>query len=345
MNESILIQLKRNAAMVPIDRLTPDGIEMDAETDSWPRGLAIRFDASSPITKLRMDRVRQTKGWGSREFKLITAVRDNALVIQGVDRNSLPPGHYWFELQIGDLILPERISVELREGKETVVELETRNDPRQVEPMFDSRLDAQIGRVLSQSKMDGVCLSEWIGNRLPRPSRKACVLNLLAKLRSAPAGAEPLLAQVRSLFLADVDHCYGIVSGEFFARLKALAAAPERLFAADKLPVASIHRKLLRRIEALESDAAKFRLHNFRQTGNLSLQILIASPPGGDLSRPFYADFDIDLGNPMHDLRGFFIHIGELLSPGKTDHLKLRQKLAEDPSVREFLYYRVLNEG
>ncbi|MGH9855227.1 MAG: hypothetical protein ACREBD_35790, partial [Blastocatellia bacterium] len=92
-----------------------------------------------------------------------------------------------------------------------------------------------------------------------------------------------------------------------------------------------------------ESDADKFRLHSFRQQGKNSLQVIVAVPPGGGAARRFYAEFDIDLGNPAQDLEGFFIHLGELLAPGKTDHLKLRDKLAKDQTVREFLYHRVIN--
>jgi hypothetical protein len=346
MNESILIRLKRNGALLPIDRLTQDGVEIDAEADAWPRGLALRFDAENPGTKLRMDLVRRCRGWGSREYKLNLRVRDAALLITGVDKRALPAGQYWFQLQIGDLILPGRFSVDVMEGKETVVELPAKTDSRQIEQLFTPPgLDAQIQRVLSESRVDGSPLSDWIGSPSPRANRKACLLNLLAKLRSAPKSSEPLLSHVRSIFFADVDRCYGIVNGDLYSRLRALTALPDKPFAADRLPVAPVHRKLLRRIESMERDAAGFKLYNFRQTGNRSLQILIAVPPNGSSSRAHYADFDIDLGNPMNDLAGFFIHLGEILTPGKTDHLKLRQKLDQDPSVREFLYYQVVDEG
>lgn len=345
MNESILIRLKRNGSLLPIDRLTQDGVEIDAETDAWPRGLAIRFDSENPGTKLRMDLVRRARGWGSREFKLNLRVRDGALLVTGVDKRALPAGQYWFELQIGDLILPGRFSVDVLEGKEVVVELPAKNDPRRIEQLFTPPgLDAQIQRVLSESRLDGSPLSDWIGHPSPRASRKACLLNLLAKLRSAPRSTEPLLSHVRSIFFADVDRCYGVVNSDLYSRLRTLASSPEKPFSADRLPLAPVHRKLLRRIENRERDAADFKLYNFRQTGNRSLQILIAVPPNGNSSRAHYADFDIDLGNPTNDLAGFFIHLGEVLAPGKTDHLKLRQKLDQDPSVREFLYYRVVEE-
>jgi hypothetical protein len=94
----------------------------------------------------------------------------------------------------------------------------------------------------------------------------------------------------------------------------------------------------------VESDADKFRLHSFKRRGNNSLRATVAVPPDGDSSRRFYAEFDIDLGALERDFEGFFIHVGEVLSPDKTDHLKLREKLATDQTVREFLYYRVIDE-
>jgi len=346
MHERVIIRFKKNGDPMPLDTLTPEGIVINSETDASPRGLSVEFDADSPITKLRLDQVRQFKGWGSQEYKLNLGLLDNALLVTGVDSKSLPAGRYWFRLRIGDLILPEeRIKLDLHENQETEVEIDVRPDPRQIESLLTSSpVDQQILHVLSQSTIDGIALPQWVADPLPRPRRKACLFNLLAKLRSAPDKAEPLLANVREIFFADVDRCYGIVDGELFARLKGLAASPDKAFAVDHLPLAPIHRKLLGRIRNMESDADDFRLHNFRQAGNHSLQILLAVPPGGDLTRRFYADFDIDLGNPLEDLLGFLIHFGELITPGKTDHLKLRAKLAEDQNLSEFLYYRVVDE-
>jgi hypothetical protein len=59
--------------------------------------------------------------------------------------------------------------------------------------------------------------------------------------------------------------------------------------------------------------------------------------------RQFYADFNIDLGNPLQDLEGFAIHIGELISGDVTDHLKLRRKLAKG-ATKQFIYYTVTSQ-
>ncbi|MGH9843160.1 MAG: hypothetical protein ACREEM_30855 [Blastocatellia bacterium] len=348
MNERLLIRLMQDGAPLKLDAHSSEGVTLHSERDAWPRGLTLEFDTESPITRLRMDQVRQRQGWGSREYKLSLSLEDGALAVTGVEPRALPAGHYWFRLRIGDLVTPaHRTTVELREGRETRQDLEVRSDPRQVEILLDApRIDPQIRRVLAEtsSKLDGLPLLDWLRAPQPRASRKACLLNLLAKLRAVPTAGGTLLAHVRQLSFADVDRCYAAIDGELFTQLKALARAPGGSFSSEHAILAPVHRKLRRHIESIETDAAHFRLHSFRQEGGNSLQAVIAEPPDGDPSRRFYADFDIDLGNPLHDLKGFFIHLGELLSPGKTDHLKLREKLADDQMVREFLYYRVIDE-
>src|SRR5262245_509439 len=346
MHERVVIRFKQNGGPLRLDGVSSDGVVLNSETDAWPRGLTLEFDADSPITRLRMDQVRQRKDWESKEYKLNLSLQDGALAVTGVDPKALPAGRYWFRLRIGDLILPEeRISLDLKENQETSVEIEVRTDPRQVELLLDSNnVDQQIRRVLAQSELDGSALTHWLAGPQPRPSRKACLLNLLAKLRAAPDLSETLLTHVHQILFADVDRCYAAVDGELFDRLNALAAGADKLFSVDHLPLAPVHRKLLRHIRNNESDADNFHLRSFRQRGNNSLQAIVAVPPGADSSRRFYAEFDIDIGNPGHDFAGFFIHLGELLTPGKTDHLRLRDKLAKDQMVREFLYYRVIDE-
>jgi hypothetical protein len=304
----------------------------------------LEFDANSPITRLRMDQVRQIKGWGSKEYKLKLSLEDGTLVVSGVDPSTLPAGRYWLRLRIGDLILPkQRICAELKDNQDTSIEVEVCPDPRQVELLLDSpNVDQQIRRVLTQSELDGLTLTSWLADPQPRPSRKACLLNLLAKLRAATDLGETLLKHIRQVFFAGADRCFAAVDAELFERLKALTCRDDKPFSAGPQPLAPGHRNLLRHIRGVESDADKFRLHSFRRHGNNSLRATVAVPPGGDSSRRFYAEFDIDPGAPESDFEGFFIHLGDALSPDKTDHLKLREKLATDQAVRDFLYYRVI---
>jgi hypothetical protein len=348
MDEGFLIRLMRDGSPLRLDHLSADGVILGNERDAWPRGLTLQFDANNPLTRLRMDQVRQVQGWGSGEFKLSLSLEDGALAVTGLNAGGLPAGRYWMRLRIGDLLLPaERIPVEVNNRRRTELTIEARSDPRQVEMLLRSRsVDPEIRRVLAEtgSGLDGLSLLDWLHAPQPRPSRKACLLNLLARLRSISAMGQPLLAHLRRVTFADVDRCYAAVDAELAARLRALAGAPQRLFSLQTALLAPIHRRLLRHIEDVERDAGAFRLHSFRQAGQPSLQAVIAAPPGDERSRLFYADLDIDLGNPHNDLKGFFVHLGELLSPGRTDHLKLREKLAADPAIREFLYYRVIEE-
>ena len=66
------------------------------------------------------------------------------------------------------------------------------------------------------------------------------------------------------------------------------------------------------------------------------MQIVCATPTIGGL--PFCADLDIDLGNPLQDLEGFAIHMGELIGGGATDHFDLRKKLSKG-ATKNYLYY------
>jgi hypothetical protein len=356
MNERLLIRLKQDGAPVQITSLSRDGVTLNAETDAWPRALTLEFDADSPVTRYRLERVRQLNDWGSWEYRLNLSLAGGALVVTGVGPHGLPAGRYWFRLRVADLQLPGgRVGVTLEEGGEAERELEVRADGRQVEVTLDDSGDAHVRRVLDHawSRLDGQAARQWLTSAHPRASRKACLLNLLAKLRAASDGLSaggaggaggPLLAHVEHVFFADVDRCYAAVTPALLARLDALAADPDKPFYAEGAPKAAIHRRLRDRIENFEPDAASYRLHSFRQEGKTCLQCVVASPPGDDASRRSYAEFDLDLGNPLQDLKGFFIHLGELLSPSRTDHLKLRDKLAKDARVRDYLYYHVVSE-
>ena len=47
---------------------------------------------------------------------------------------------------------------------------------------------------------------------------------------------------------------------------------------------------------------------------------MVACPKDGEDGAYHYADLDLDLGNSLQDLVGFFVHMGELLNPDRTDH-------------------------
>ena len=81
-------------------------------------------------------------------------------------------------------------------------------------------------------------------------------------------------------------------------------------------------------------------LFSFRVEGSPSLQMVIATP-----SSPFnacFVDLDLDLGNPLQDVAGLVVHIGELLSGKPTNHLDLQKKLSNGKAA-PYLYYRVVS--
>ena len=74
------------------------------------------------------------------------------------------------------------------------------------------------------------------------------------------------------------------------------------------------------------------------------MQAVIAHVPQ-DAGRNVYADLDIDLGNPLQDVVGFVVHVGELIDPGRTDHLGLRAKLGKNKRIAPFLFYDVIENA
>lgn len=347
MNERIIIRLTEDGKHLPINSLSSGGVMLRNETDATPRSLVIEFDGDSPATKFRMERVRTLRGWHPYVFKLDLQLFEGNLVITGVDSRSLPPGHYWMRIRIADLNLPkDRIRIEIRENGEAEKEVKVKKDKRNVRLSSPvTAFDADVRRVVEAagSRLDGSAAADWLASQHPRPSRKACFLNLLAKLRTAPTASNHLLRSVHHVFFADVDRIYARIDRELFIRLETLARDPSKPFYDEGSPTSAGHRKLLERISRFEGNADQYRLRSFRQEGKNSMQAVVAVPH--DITRHHYADFDIDLGNPLQDVVGFVIHLGELINPGKTDHLALREKLGSNKTIAQFLFYEVTGKS
>jgi hypothetical protein len=345
MNERIIIRLTEDGRHLPINSLNSDGVMLRNETDATPRGLVVEFDADSPVTRFRMDRVRQLRDWHPHVFKLNLQLFEGNLVITGVDSRSLPAGRYWFRVRIADLNLPkEKVRIDVPEDGDAQKEFKVKKDKRDVRlTSAVTAFDGDLRRVIEApaSRLDGLAAADWLTSRPPRPRRKACLLNLLAKLRTAPTASDHLLRHVQHVFFADVDRIYARVGRELFTRLEALARDPKKPFFDEGSPKSAGHRRLLDRIAASEGD--QFDLRSFRQEGKNSMQAVVAVPK--DPTRNHYADLDIDLGNPLQDVTGFVIHMGELIDPGKTDHLALREKLGKNKSVAPFLFYEVFKNS
>jgi hypothetical protein len=100
-----------------------------------------------------------------------------------------------------------------------------------------------------------------------------------------------------------------------------------------------MHLKLLDQIEKKGWGRRQdYTLFSFRQEHRNSMQAVVAVPSIG--SSPYCADFDIDLGNPLQDVDGFVVHMGELARGGDTDSLALRDDLAAG-ETKAVVYYSV----
>ncbi len=344
MNEGFQIRLRRNGRTWPIDTFNRDGIVLNNERDAFPRSVTVEFDARSDITAYRMNRVRQLMGWQALQFDLRESLTDGQLRFTGADRNSLPAGAYWVRVDIGDLKTPGgRLPVDIEENEaDAQVDVDVQPDPRTIglTTEFD-QFDPDILRVLQapESILDDLTVDEWLTSADPRPNRQACLLNLMAKLRTVPRPNAPLITDVQNVFFAGTERVYSQVNAGLFARLQTLANDDSKPFYSEGNPASPTHLKLLDHIEANGWGRRQdYTLHSFRQEGRPSMQVVVATPSVAPA--PFCADFDIDLGNPLQDVKGFVIHLGELALGGDTDHLDLHDTLAKG-ATKEFLYYTV----
>jgi len=346
MNETIRLRMVNDGRPVAVNELSSAGIVVDGESSALPRGLALSLSPANSITEFRLRRVRQIQDWRNGEFKLNIGLDAGAIVCRGVDALSLPFGRYVLEARVSDWEPAyQPVDVDVPENDSVDIKLGFRADRRRIKLVTTvDDFDPAIRRVLEDpaSQIDGLPASTWIAGTTSRPRRQACMLNLLAKLRTArgPRPKSWLIDSVRSFLFADVDRVYAATSSTLLTDLQTLSKDPSKPFYFEGSPKSATHQRLKEAIRPQEADASRFDLFSFRQEGKASMQIVVAVPPGGDPARTHYADLDIDLGNPLQDLEGLFIHFGELLSPNQTDHLKLAEKLSKG-LTGEFLYYKV----
>jgi hypothetical protein len=287
--------------------------------------------------------------WAPGAFRFNVSLDGGSLVCRGVDPLSLPFGTYSLTLMISDLVgQGQPLEVEVPDSGSVEIAAKFKTDPRRVvlsTPVrdFDDRIKAVV--LDSKSRIDGMAIPDWLEGPA-RPRRKACLLNVLAKARAAkgPASKSSILDGVRSILFADVDRIYVTAVADLYSSLRTLAMHPAKPFYYEGEPKAPMHKRLLFQIgpdhQNLEGDASLFHLQSYRQESKPTLQTVVAIPPGGDPNRAYYADMDIDLGNPLQDLDGLFTHFGEILDPGQTDHLALAEKLAKG-ATKDFHYYMV----
>lgn len=344
MDERILIEFKRGGQRVPVTSFRAPrpgrhdgGLVLEGETSAWPRGIVLNLTSRNDVTAHRMHQVRVRHHWlNPKRYELEVAREGRRLRLEGVDREALPPGRYEVALRVGGLELAQvRHRVRLAEkGKPTIVLEEKPSTRRLVHSRPVAEYDRRLRQIINhpRSRLDGMSAANWLTEAAHRDRRKACLLNLLAKLAVLPTVEDPLMQHVRHVFFADVDRVYGAVGPAFLERLQTSSR-----FKKDKT-VHSTHAKLKSLIP--NAHGMDYDLVSYREGAQPSMQVVVAVPPSHVGNKTHYADLDIDLGNPTLDVKSFVIHIGELLDPGRTNHLKLRKALGET-RAGEFLYYSV----
>ena len=332
--ESFELRFKRNGATIPVTGLEPgEGIILDGETGAWPNGVGLQFQPITPGTRKMWETIQRRRGLPSTSFPLRMSRAGDCLRFEGLKPDELPPGDYRAAVFVGGYRFHTRL-LEFTIPKNGSVSVEAEEKPERrhvtlVETV--DRFDDLTRDIVMRSDLDGMSMANWLNDSSRRDSRKACVLNILAKLRARTADQLPLSEGVRRIFLADVDRIYVELVPGFSRRILASSS-----FFTKDLVVHTTHNRLLTRIP----NGKDYGLESFREnvTEN-SLQLAFALPDNP--ADPECADIDIDLGNPFTNPLGFFIHIGELLDPGKTDHLALFTKL-KNSSASDFLYYEVV---
>jgi len=337
MNEFIEVQFRKGDKRLRVRRQLPGGIEFE-ETDPLERTVGIQFTPSNEITRIRMDSVRRIQGWQPGEFKLNLSVANGSILLRGANEHALPEGRYGVRLQIEEAKTPRMQTAAVDHDGFSVVQIDVEMDDRGV--LVDlTDADEEIMAVLDRSTVNGMPAVDWLEDTTRRPTRQACLLNLMASLRIRPNKGAPLIRMVRDVFMVANDRLYAKVDRKLLDSLQTLANDPKRPFYAEGTPHASIHGRLLAEMPEPPEVKSSFKnLLSFRAEGAPSMQVVIAVPPAD--SPHTYADFDLDLGNPLQDVAGFFVHMGELLDGKPTNHLDLRKRLAKTASA-QFLYYTI----
>jgi len=323
-----------------------EGVVFDWHRDASPLNMAIGLQ---PLFPQLLDPVRQRHDWRGKEFYLDAAVEAGGLLLSGYrgDPLGLPQGIYDLTVEVESMRFrdgAQRITVAAAEQ----VEVTLHEEPERRSVRLRGNIDPLTARLIAEprSSIDDEPLGEWLRSARPRAARKACLLNVLAKMRVPPdpehGFSQPLTDTLEFLYFADVDRVYAAAQPAIAPYLEALVGA--ELWVKEGPPAASIHRRLLDSLARFNIDEAtrsRFALISFRQGGRNCLQIVVASPPEGHANPTVYLDIDMDLGNPLWDLEGLLVHLSEVLDPAKTDHLALHAAL-DKGGTRDFLYYDVV---
>jgi hypothetical protein len=342
-NESFLLRFKKGAKYFDVTDVTKDnGLKFDELDADWRR-MTFEFDArDNPISEAALNRVRSLHGWDPWQFDLHYAVDHGGIRFSGVDAYGLPAGYFWCRVSVQNVRIAggkQDFRIKPDATDETVI-VAVIPDDRDVELAVDDCHDLDVGRLLEvATSPEGGSLKAWLESPHD-PRRKACALNLLAALRVRPTTTTPFIDLVENVFDVEADRIYAAVQPELHDWLEALSNDPKQPVYAEGPPHADIHKRLLASLPIVADRTAGYGLLSYRAEGRPSLQAVIAIPPAGHPPR-FYADFDLDLGNPLQDVVGFAIHMGELAGATQTDHLTLWKDLKKT-AAGDYLFYKVI---
>ncbi len=344
MDESILLHFANDGKpMKVLSFHRSEGVRFHQPKDASPLNLALGLQ---PLFPGRLDPVRLRHDWREKQFNLDVAVHDGGLLLSGYrgDREGLPFGPYDLTVEVESYRFQNgQQRILLQKGERKTVALVTESDLRRVQ-LLDN-YDAATASLVNQSTVDGNPLAAWLASPVPREARKACLLNILTKLAAPPmpGARQPALTGLfASLHFADVDRVYAAADPALPPQLDRFVSRNGWAF--EGRPKASIHQKVvtdaLKRFPELRGKTLDdFVLSSYRQGGRNGLQIVVAAPK---FAHPVvYTDLDIDLGNPLWDLEGAIIHLGELLDSGRTDHFSLHRKLNRG-ETQDFVFYRIV---
>jgi hypothetical protein len=336
MNESILLRFNRGGQILAVADLSASrGVTFAKQHHPAVSPLNMGLGLT-PLFPRLLDNLREPDGG----FQLDATAADGGIRFSGARGNplGLPIGVYDLAVDIEALRIEDpRPRVVVKSGKQAVVDLEVEPERRRI--ALRPGIDTLTQALLDASTVDGQGAMAWLASATPFAQRQACMLNVLAKLRVPQGKAKKVLTrEFESVFFADVDRVYCVADPGLRPALEDLAASGHWAF--EGVPGAPIHRNLARQVKAagLEDPDEPMGLASFRQGGRNSLQVTIATPSHG---RAVYTDVDIDLGNPLWDLEGLLVHLGELLNPGRTDHLSLHRQI-DKGDTKDFTYYDVV---
>jgi hypothetical protein len=310
----------------------PQSVRLEDEVDSWPRKFCIAIEPADQDTNAALIQFLKHRGLSS--WSLHAEMAGYGLRFNGDGCE----GAFTFGLLVEDLKLaPGPFTVQLTHHSSPTVTVTVLSDPRTVRLL--GPLSPDVQRVLGASTLEGQPGLDWLANPAIRDSRRACLLNIMAKLSGTPTPEDPLIRLVQRLFVASPDRIYAAVDPTLHLRLQALVDAD--LWSHEGSPESPCHQRLIEETLAhhLVSDCAGYQLDSYRQRTNPSVQIVVAVPPASD--GPYFADIDIDLANPFMDLQSLLVHMSEVASGEVTDHLDMWQQLQSDPGVRPYLGYEV----